>query len=310
MSALIFVAVAVAWVVYLVPKALRHHEEASASRTVEEVSDRARVLARRDAVSARATALVAKRTTTTAAAVADTDAADTGNPETEKDAPAGFLARRRAARAERSAERQAARAAAAEAAARTTSTPELARRRRAAARRAAQRRRRVLITLLVAVAATAGVAIAGLIATAWIAVPAALVVAWLVACRLMVRAEHTARPAAARVAAATDDASEVAAPDAETGDETDEIAAVIDDAEPPAPAPGTWEPVPVTLPTYVDKAAANRTVRTIDLDSTGVWSSGRNADDSQLAREAEAQGRADREARSEAETEQRRASGD
>ncbi|TYL46327.1 hypothetical protein FXB39_14365, partial [Nocardioides sp. BGMRC 2183] len=100
MSALIFVAVAVAWVVYLVPKALRHHEEAAASRTVEEVSDRARVLARRDAVSARATALVARRTTT--AAAPDTRPAGTDSPATDEDAPAGFLARRRAARAERS----------------------------------------------------------------------------------------------------------------------------------------------------------------------------------------------------------------
>ena len=37
--------------------------------------------------------------------------------------------------------------------------------------------------------------------------------------------------------------------------------------------------VPTTLPTYVSKApAVRRTVQTIDLDSTGVWSSGRNDD--------------------------------
>jgi hypothetical protein len=44
----------------------------------------------------------------------------------------------------------------------------------------------------------------------------------------------------------------------------------------------------VTLPTYVSKPAARRTVRTIDLDSTGVWTSGRTEADSALAREAEA----------------------
>ena len=44
----------------------------------------------------------------------------------------------------------------------------------------------------------------------------------------------------------------------------------------------------MTLPTYVSKpAAARRTVRTIDLDSTGVWSSGRSESDSALAREAD-----------------------
>ena len=49
----------------------------------------------------------------------------------------------------------------------------------------------------------------------------------------------------------------------------------------------------MTLPTYVSKpAAARRTVRTIDLDSTGVWSSGRSESDSALAREADEADRA------------------
>jgi hypothetical protein len=52
--------------------------------------------------------------------------------------------------------------------------------------------------------------------------------------------------------------------------------------------PKLWDPVPVTLPTYVSKPPARRTVRTIDLDSTGVWTSGRTEADSALAREAEA----------------------
>ena len=48
---------------------------------------------------------------------------------------------------------------------------------------------------------------------------------------------------------------------------------------------GGWDMVPTTLPTYVNKTAAQRrTVSTIDLDSTGVWSSGRNDEDSALAR--------------------------
>ena len=75
----------------------------------------------------------------------------------------------------------------------------------------------------------------------------------------------------------------------DAGDNTDEIPAVrADVAEIPAD-PDAWDPVPVTLPTYVGKAAAGRTVRTIDLDSTGVWSSGRNEADSALAREADEQ---------------------
>ena len=47
------------------------------------------------------------------------------------------------------------------------------------------------------------------------------------------------------------------------------------------------------LPTYVSKPVATRSVSTIDLDSTGVWSSGHNASDSKLAREAEAAERPD-----------------
>jgi hypothetical protein len=56
----------------------------------------------------------------------------------------------------------------------------------------------------------------------------------------------------------------------------------------------------VTLPTYVTKpAAARRSVRTIDLDATGVWTSGRTEADAALAREADAvsaAARADRKA--------------
>jgi hypothetical protein len=52
--------------------------------------------------------------------------------------------------------------------------------------------------------------------------------------------------------------------------------------------PSLWDPVPTTLPTYVSKPPARRSVRTIDLDSTGVWTSGRSESDSALAREAEA----------------------
>ena len=48
-----------------------------------------------------------------------------------------------------------------------------------------------------------------------------------------------------------------------------------------------WTPVSVPLPMYVAKAPAGRTVRTIDLDATGVWTSGPLASDSALAREAD-----------------------
>lgn len=47
-----------------------------------------------------------------------------------------------------------------------------------------------------------------------------------------------------------------------------------------------WDPVPVTLPTYVTKAKATRTVRTIDLQEPGAWTSGRTVEDAELAARA------------------------
>ena len=35
-----------------------------------------------------------------------------------------------------------------------------------------------------------------------------------------------------------------------------------------------WDPLPVTLPTYVTKPRAGRTVRTIDFNAPGIWTSG------------------------------------
>ncbi len=235
LSALIFVALAVAWAVYLIPKALRHHDDAQQRRTVEGFSRSIRVLARREPIDARSATLVVP---------ADTPA---------EPAPAVS---------------------------------------RAAAARAAKRRLRVVLLILAANAAVAGLAYAGELLWIAQAAPAGLLVAWLVACRLMVKKERAVAPVR-RTAPAEPAAAE--------GPETEEIAAV------PAAErePGSWDPVPVTLPTYVDKAEAARSVRTIDLDSTGVWSSGRNESDSALAREAEQASRAAKAA----EAEERRAAG-
>ena len=58
LSALIFVALAVAWAVYLIPKALKHHDEVVRSRSVDRFSHTMRVLARREPVSRRNARLV------------------------------------------------------------------------------------------------------------------------------------------------------------------------------------------------------------------------------------------------------------
>jgi hypothetical protein len=105
---------------------------------------------------------------------------------------------------------------------------------------------------------------------------------------------------------------------AETDDHTAETEAVDGDdwrddtSSMPAAIvdPTLWDPVPVTLPTYVTKpAATRRTVRTIDLDATGVWTSGNTDADSQLAREAEEAEEAERARKSRAQDEDHRAVG-
>lgn len=252
LSSLIFVALFVAWAVYLVPKALRSHEEETDSRSVDGFSDRLRVLARRDAVSASESVLVPAGKQAPAAPVDEEPAAPTPAPR----AP-----------------------------------------RPARTRSAAQRRRRVLGVLLLANLLLVALAVGKVAHPGLVAIPAGLLLAWLVACRLMVRRERAARVAAVRkrrrtLADEVIEAEDVAAEPVALGDDTDEIPVVVAevlDEEPAGPVVAGWTPVPVTLPTYVAKAPAGRTVRTIDLDSTGVWSSGRNEADSQLAREADAQ---------------------
>ena len=256
LSALIFVALAVAWAVYLVPKALRHHEDVARSRSVDRFSQTMRVLARREPVDRKTARLV----------VPATEAAAPEPAEAPAPAPAASPAARRAA-----------------------------------ARRATKRRRNVLALILLATAAVTGVAAFGVISWWYVAIPAGLLVAWLVACRIMVKGERKALDTSARlpfVAPTEEDVEVVEAPEDHAAeaeadpmaDTSTGMAAVVD--------PALWDPVPVTLPTYVTKpAAARRTVRTIDLDDTGVWTSGRTDADSQIAREADEADKAARKAR-------------
>lgn len=130
---------------------------------------------------------------------------------------------------------------------------------RTAARRAAQRRRRVLYVLLSLVAVVSGLAAAGTISWWWTIAPSFLVAAWLIASATLGRRERVvSRPVAASapvvVEQAPADASTAGAP---VATEVDEVAAEDDGA--------LWDPLPLTLPTYVTKPAARRTVRTIDL---------------------------------------------
>jgi hypothetical protein len=241
LSGLIFVALAVAWAAYLIPKALRHHEDVVRSRSVDRFSHTMRVLARREPVNRRNARLVV----TPGRPTPQVEVAVKGSP--------------------------------------MVVTPELLRARRTATNRAARRRRRVLLALLLANVAVVALASATVVDWLWAAAPAALLVLWLVACRVMVRRERAIIPTIVEqvVEAVEEMVDETAErPAVVVDDDTDSFAAVAVD-------PDLWDPVPVTLPTYVSKPAAHRTVRTIDLDSTGVWTSGHTEADSKLARDAE-----------------------
>ena len=131
-----------------------------------------------------------------------------------------------------------------------------------------------------------------------VAVPAGLTVAYLVLCRTQVRRGVQAvrvRPAVAEPAVALDAAPDLPAQVDERSDVPFDAESVGQSAsesvvEPLAVDDATgsiWDPLPVTLPTYVTAPKAqHRTVRTIDLGEPGTWTSGRTAEDAEIAVQA------------------------
>lgn len=165
---------------------------------------------------------------------------------------------------------------------------------RPAARLAARRRRRTLLTLLALTAVVAVLTVAGVAPTWALAVPLGLDAAWLVACRIQVRGElGLRRPRLPRVrphvATASDEEETIIVSgqfeDVDPGrkHQMEDVALEADALEdriviavPSVSTTGEalWDPLPVTLPTYVTKPRAGRTVRTIDFSQPGTWTSG------------------------------------
>jgi len=266
LSGIIFVVLAVGWAGYLIPKALKHHDDLAMSRPVDTFSDSVRVVSPRRPVAPSASV--------------------------EASAPV---------------ETPVARA--------HTITRE-------SARRAARRRRRVLLVLLVALVAVS--ATSYLSYTPWlsVAVPGGLIVAFLVVARLTVRAQqvrraapdqHETRESASAVEPSNSQTTSPAEVEPDLAREDtqglsrQELADAV--AAPVLDEGGLWDPLPVTLPTYVTKARARRTVRTIEI--TGITSSGHDAADTELARTAEEAARAEAEIEvdAEIEAENRKAAG-
>lgn len=135
-------------------------------------------------------------------------------------------------------------------------------------RLAASRRRRVLLVLLALLSATVAVCAAGLVPWALVAVPGGLLVAFVAVARFSVRALRRQLDARYARLRQGDGESTVRL-------SRQELAAAVSatggPATQPTPAAGTlWDPVPITVPTYVSKPLAPRTVRTIDLSGPGA----------------------------------------
>lgn len=253
-SGLIIAFVVVVWAAYFIPLALRRYDEASKNASVETTGSLSRVINRRETV----------------VEVIDTvETIETTAPET--------IAPRR-----------------------TLDRP--------AARLAARRRRRTLLTLVALTVVVGGLTGAGVIATYWAAAPVALVVAWLVACRVQVRGElGLAREKRPRIKVAKDKVAKDKAPRKRVAstivddEQTVIVSGQFEDINPgrkhemenvpleaealddqiviAVPSVSTtgealWDPLPVTLPTYVTKPRAGRTVRTIDFSQPNTWTSG------------------------------------
>lgn len=274
---------AVAWAVYLIPKALRHHDEVARTRSIDRFSTAMRVLARREPVNRRDARLVV------------TPARATGNPR--------VLAPTRAPRDETPVPVV------------VTVQPAVStgrlRARRTAARAAARRRRHILTFLLLCTAVTAAASALGWVSWWSVAIPGGLALAYLLVCRIQVRRESMhdfdllgersagstevagvprglTSPLTADVVARAADADGVSAFD-DTEDTVGIEVALLEAIVIPTEDGGSlWDPLPVTLPTYVSKPKAKRTVRTIDLGEPGTWTSGRSDEDTQIVAQAAA----------------------
>jgi hypothetical protein len=270
LSAVIFVVLALAWAAYLIPKALKHHDEMASDRLVEGHSERVRILSRKGKAAH--------------VEVPDEEAAEPAVEESAApDEPAKKQKQKRARKP------------------RPVLSP---------AGRAARRRRRVLATLVLALAAVWALTWYAYLPIWAPGVPGALVVGWLVIARLSVRRQQrrrSRRPSAVEpVETTTRQAVEpevvervetTTSTTAHAGvsaeqfldDLADEDTSGLDrqEIEAALASEGSlWDPLPLTLPTYVNKARARRTVRTIEL--TGMTSSGHDESDTALAREAAA----------------------
>jgi hypothetical protein len=137
---------------------------------------------------------------------------------------------------------------------------------------AALRRRRILLLLMAGLSAVIGVCAVELIPWWSMAIPGGLLVIFVVVARISVR--FMARSLDTRylqIAHGSDESTiflSVKKPEEPQAKKSD-LLTKDEDASEPMPS-ALWDPVPITMPTYVSKPLAPRTVRTIDLSGPPV----------------------------------------
>lgn len=292
-SGVLYAAIVVGWAAYLIPHALRRYDEAARGRSIERFSSAMRVLGRRSDDSSRSASTVSA----VKPRAADVRTIAVPDPKADGDEPPAA----------------------------TAEVPKTVARKTAQV--AAKRRRRVLLGLLLCTGAVAGAAAYALLPWWAVAVPAAISLLFLgvsirqgrkqrragsgepVKARRPLSA-RTRRRRAARIESAYGSATDRQHPAEDESTDEDGVAVVtiepvdeavvqVSGAVPAASADdeptvlidraelGLWDPVPVTLPTYISKPKAARTIRTVDLSLSDTWTSGHDETDTALAHQAE-----------------------
>jgi hypothetical protein len=243
-SGVIYGVIVCLWAAFLVPRALRRYDEASRARSVERFSSAMRVLGRRTEVERRRDIAA--------------DGADPAAPKVTLRKESQLVVEAAPPRPNQ-----------------------------AAARAAAERRQLVLFSLFIATLAIGSLAGFGVVPPWAVVVPLLLIGLFLYACRRQVRPDSDAFWAAARYEASRETPRRgirVGA-SSESGAEPSVVvrtpleAAIAEqhvDVVSVSAEDGNqlWDPLPVTLPTYLGKSVAPRTIRTIELGEPGAYSAG------------------------------------
>jgi hypothetical protein len=143
---------------------------------------------------------------------------------------------------------------------------------------AATRRRRVLLALMAVLSATIGLSAVTLVPEWTVALPAGLMVIFVVVARFSVQTMRRSLDARYRDICQGSDETTVFLSRKDLPKAATSATPAPDSAKAEPAKPGVlWDPVPITMPTYVSKPLAPRTVRTIDLSGPAVTSSSRQS---------------------------------